>query len=128
MASIDIIIPSPGSNSQGFIRTYRSYVSNLEQTTGTGAPVATVFENSLASAVNWQRGSAGSYFLVGTAGAFPLDKTICFINNTASNVDRTWVYPTTFSISEDAIEVDVEFGGVNVDEKLLASIIIWVYN
>lgn len=53
---------------------YLKYVALLSQT-GTGAPVATVFENTL-GAVAWTRFSSGTYF--GTLeGAFPEGKTWC---------------------------------------------------
>lgn len=47
----------------------KRYVANLTQT-GTGAPVATVLENSLGGTLVWTRSDIGVYF--GTlAGAFP---------------------------------------------------------
>lgn len=54
-------------------QAYKVYTALLNQA-GTGAPVATVLQNTLGGAVVWSRDSAGAYF--GTlAGAFPANKT-----------------------------------------------------
>jgi len=56
-------------------KIYRAFITQ----TGTGAPVATVLENTFGGTIVFTRDSAGAYIAT-LAGAFTLNKTI--INNT----------------------------------------------
>lgn len=58
-------------------RPYKVYSALLQQD-GTGAPVATVLENTIGSGINWLRFGAGNY-VAEKIGAFPVGKTMVFI-------------------------------------------------
>lgn len=63
-------------------RPYKVYTAFLTQS-GTSAPVANVFENTLGGTIVWTRDSTGIYS--GTlANAFTVNKTACFITNGSS--------------------------------------------
>lgn len=63
-------------------RPYKVYTAFLTQS-GTSAPVANVFENTLGGTIVWTRDSTGIYS--GTlANAFTANKTACFITNGSS--------------------------------------------
>lgn len=55
---------------------YKIYVATLTQT-GTGAPVATVLENTLGGTVVWTRNTTGDYTAT-LSGAFTANKTVIF--------------------------------------------------
>jgi len=60
-----------------FTAPYKVYRALLTQTT-TGAPVATILENTLGGTLVWSRSSAGSY--IGTlSGAFTVNKTFILV-------------------------------------------------
>lgn len=68
-------------NSTGLLLNYKSYVALITQS-GTAAPTAIVLENTLGDIV-WTRAATGDYS--GTlTDAFPLNKVVCFSNQTES--------------------------------------------
>jgi hypothetical protein len=74
---------------------YKVYTALLTQS-GTGAPVATVLENTLGGEVVWARGGVGNY--TGTlVGAFTLNKTVSNINSNYSAAD--WEGSLTFRVA-----------------------------
>ena len=62
--------------------SYLTYVARLTQS-GTGAPVATVLENTLGVTPEWTCDGVGIYGLVfgleGASGPFTVGKTVCFL-------------------------------------------------
>jgi hypothetical protein len=62
--------------------TFVSYIANISQT-GTNAPTADVFENSLGGTVTFSYVGVGQYELTLT-GAFTADKTVIEVNNFVS--------------------------------------------
>jgi len=57
------------------VKVYRAFINQA----GTGAPVATVLENTLGGTPVWTRSDVGTY--AGTLiGAFPANKTVCSVN------------------------------------------------
>lgn len=67
---------------------YKVYRASLTQS-GTSAPVATVFENTLGGTVVWTRNAVGDYRAT-LAGAFPLTTT--FITHNCPNVFTGTLY------------------------------------
>ena len=56
---------------------YKVYTALLTQT-GTSAPVATILQNTLGGTPVWSRSGVGTYEIT-LAGAFPINKTVCFL-------------------------------------------------
>ena len=56
---------------------YKVYTALLTQS-GTSAPVATILQNTLGGTPVWSRSGVGTYAIT-LAGAFPVDKTVCFL-------------------------------------------------
>ena len=59
------------------IQPYKVYTALLTQT-GTDAPVATILQNTLGGTPVWSRSGVGTYAIT-LAGAFPINKTVCFL-------------------------------------------------
>lgn len=53
---------------------YKKYIASLTQS-GTGAPVATVLENSLGATITWSRNDTGDYSGVASGDVFTANKT-----------------------------------------------------
>ena len=66
-----------------FVKPYKVYTALLTQT-GTSAPVATIFENTLGGSPVWSYQGVGNYVLT-LAGAFLSGKVMMFLNNERSN-------------------------------------------
>ena len=73
-----------GTGSTGATGTlpYKSYVAIISQG-GTGAPTATVLENSLGGTVSWSRSNTGEYSAT-TSGLFTISKTVIFMQVSGS--------------------------------------------
>jgi hypothetical protein len=74
----------------------KRYVATIQQS-GTGAPVATVMENTLGGTVVWSRAGAGDYRAT-LSGAFTLNKTAVSVTlgyNTGNNLSALPFYPST---------------------------------
>lgn len=115
---------APGTNTtqiattafvQAASRPYKIYFALLTQTS-TGAPVATVLENTLGGTVVWTRTSTGIY--VGTlSGAFTTNKTSATITNGSTGAKIIGAYADTVntitvgtvSALTSAVEDDVLF-------------------
>lgn len=54
---------------------YKKYVASLTQTS-TGAPVATVFENTLGATLTWIRSDTGIYVVTASSNVFTTNKTL----------------------------------------------------
>jgi hypothetical protein len=59
------------------IQPYKVFTALLTQT-GTDAPVATILQNTLGGTPVWSRSGVGTYAIT-LAGAFPINKTVCFL-------------------------------------------------
>tara|TARA_A100001391_G_scaffold179854_1_gene145008 strand:+ start:331 stop:792 length:462 start_codon:yes stop_codon:yes gene_type:complete len=62
---------------------YTSYVALLTQTTG--APVATVLQNTTGATFTWARTGGGTYTVTASSAIFTINKTIVFNNNGVDN-------------------------------------------
>lgn len=103
---------------------YKKWVGNLTQT-GTSAPTATIFENTLGVTLNLNYIGVGKY-QVGADNIFTTNKTVVFINNNATG----YVISTDLS-SDDAVIINtIESDTLNAANGILnkTSIEIRVYN
>lgn len=67
---------------------YKAYIANLTQT-GSSAPTVTPIVNEI-GAIIWTRSGVGEY--VGTlAGAFPVGKIICFVQQSSNGFPRGFI-------------------------------------
>ena len=94
------ILKSDGANvvwtSASAVLGYTSYAALLVQS-GTGAPVATVMQNTTGGTIAWSRNSSGNYSGVITGGTFTTDKTLVLINQggSTSTANIQWGSSTT---------------------------------
>lgn len=72
--------------------TYKVYSALLTQS-GTGAPVATIMQNTIGSAITWSRASAGNYIATATGLLTSLKTTIFTGQDYLSAGDITYCYP-----------------------------------
>ncbi len=98
---------SVGSVTYTPVAAYKKYVALLSQS-GTSAPTATVFENSLGETVVWTRDGVGTY--TGTlAGAFPAEKVFAVayaqdVQNAAGFISITPNSPNEVSLVTLALD------------------------
>lgn len=103
---------------------YKKWVGNLTQT-GTSAPTATIFENTLGVTLNYNYVGVGKYSLA-SDNIFTTNKTVVFINNNATG----YIISTELS-SDDAVIINtIESDTLNTSNGILnkTSIEIRVYN
>lgn len=82
---------------------YKKYVALLSQS-GTAAPTATVFENTLGGTLVWTRTAAGKY--AGTlTGAFPTGKMVPIISFRSQDVEGEIVSVSLDRTSDDAVSL-----------------------
>jgi len=75
------------------ISSYKVYTALLTQI-GTGAPTATVLQNTLGGTIVWARGDVGDY--TGTlVGAFPANKTFCINGGVSINGGQMYLSRTS---------------------------------
>lgn len=96
--------------------SYKKYVALLSQS-DTGAPVATVLENTLGGTVVWTRSNVGDYR--GTlSGAFTTNKTVIFISPPTSGASThisTWS-----NTNQVGVETYFDDALVSADNQLVA--------
>jgi hypothetical protein len=103
--------------------SFKSYTASLTQS-GTDAPVATVFQNSLSGAIVWARTGAGVY--TGTlASAFTASKTVAFAASTdadsAVKIARTSANVITVTVTDDAgVATDALLTGTVIEVRVYA--------
>lgn len=76
-------------------RAYTSYQAFLSQS-GTGAPVATEFNNDLGATFTWARTGAGTYTITASAAVFTSGKTAIIMSNPPNPL---WNFKYTVSSS-----------------------------
>lgn len=98
----------------GGLASYLVYTALLTQT-GTGAPVATVLENTLGVDLVWTRESAGSYLATATEGTFPEHKwwaasfTVGYEND-AISFTYMWVSTGLLALISQNSAINTDFG------------------
>lgn len=97
----------------GSVAEYKVYRANLSQT-GTSAPTADVFENTLSGTPSFSRNGTGDYDMTLT-GEWTADKTFIVMNNypksglvrvsrTTANAINITTYNTSFTLTDAVLE------------------------
>lgn len=108
------------------IKVYRATLTQ----TGTGAPVATVLENTFGAEIEWSRNAAGDYRAT-LAGAFPISKTVVLHNVPTTGIgiccQASRIGDSTIQVLLSALNVDFGEEGISwtgLDDAMLHSLYI----
>lgn len=112
---------APAGGSPGYLK----YVALLTQS-GTDAPVATVFENTLGGPVVWTRNAPGE-FLGTLTGAFPIDRTLLFSAYSLPTIVGDEICGFFYRASIDAVKVSIYDGSTFIDGVVAYPVEIRVY-
>lgn len=97
------------------VKPYKSYVALLNQT-GTDAPVATVFENTLGVTPVWSYEGVGYYEITSVEGTFPEGNTVILGLTPYSGLNNnTTAYIAMGSNYDDGASLYMEAGSISTD-------------